>query len=143
MSNLVCGKWKKICLFASCATKLVLGSKTFSITLRTSTVRGTISAKCVPKSSNLETRCRSIATGTTKKAFPLFKSWAHFLSPFRGEFLGENKLVLLNCSELQADNSCCVGRQNVFVTLCSFREHGQCQCLHSESGSKFVPMSEV
>ena len=71
MSNLVCGKWKKICLFASCATKLVLGSKTFSITLRTSTVRGTISAKCVQKSSNLETRCQSIATGTTKKAYPL------------------------------------------------------------------------
>ena len=93
MSNLVCGKWKKICLFASCATKHVLGSKTFSITLKISIAQGTTSAKCVPKSSNLETRYRSIATGTTKKAFPLFKSWAHFLSPFREEFLDENKLV--------------------------------------------------
>ena len=71
MSNLVCGKWKRICLCASCATKLALGSKTFSITLRTFTVLATTSAKCAQKSSNLETLCRSIATGTTKKTCPL------------------------------------------------------------------------
>ena len=71
MSNLVCGKWKRICLCASCVTKLAPGSKTFSITLRTFTVLATTSAKCAQKSSNLETLCRSIATGTTKKTCPL------------------------------------------------------------------------
>ena len=71
MSNLACGKWRKICLCASCATKLVLGSKTFSTMQRTSTVQETMSVKCVPKSSSLETRFQFIATETIKRTCPL------------------------------------------------------------------------